>query len=280
MASGLVIILLNKATRLSDDLMGLSKEYIASIRFGIETDTMDVDGNITRSRQMGELDRKKVKKILERFTGNLEQIPPMYSALKQGGQPLYKLARKGVAVARKTRNISIYGIEVLDWFKDRVTVKIACSSGTYIRVLANDIGKAYGTGAVLSGLRRTKIGHMGVDGAAGIDSIKGLTDRIGDFKSSKWVISLEELLVDSSNLYVSNKYEEQVKNGSLLSREMLAEVLLRPDISKEYKRLPEDIAAVRTRGGKLLAVHRILTRYDKINTLSMNKVFTKSVLIL
>jgi tRNA pseudouridine55 synthase len=280
MASGLMIILLNKATRLSDEFMGLSKEYIASIKFGIETDTMDIDGNIIQSKQIGELDKKKVKEILGEFTGNLEQVPPMYSALKQEGKPLYRLARKGITVARKTRNISIYGIELLDWYKDGVNIKIACSSGTYIRVLASDIGKAYGTGAVLSGLRRTKIGNMVVDGAAGIDSVKGLDENKKDFRSFTWMISLEELLKDSICLYVNKKYEEQVKNGSRLSREMLAEVLLHPGKSKENKRLPEDMAAVRTSGGKLLAIHRMLTGYDRINTLSMNKVFTKSVLIL
>jgi tRNA pseudouridine55 synthase len=241
---------------------------------------MDMDGNIIQSKQIGELDKKKVKEIMGEFTGNLEQVPPMYSALKQEGKPLYRLARKGITVARKARNISIYGIEVLDWYKDGVNVKIACSSGTYIRVLASDIGKAYGTGAVLSGLRRTKIGNMVVDGAAGIDSVKGLDENKKDFRSFTWMISLEELLKDSICLYVNKKYEEQVKNGSRLYREMLAEVLLPPGKSKENKRLPEEMAAVRTSGGKLLAVHRILTGYDKINTLSMHKVFTKSVLIL
>jgi tRNA pseudouridine55 synthase len=238
-----------------------------------------MDGAIISSIQIEKLDRTRIKKILKEFTGSLEQIPPMYSALKQDGQPLYRLARKGVEVDRKTRNINIYGIDVLGWDKDRLTVKIACSSGTYIRVLANDIGKAYGTGAALSGLRRIRIGSLGIERTAGIEFIEGLADSKKDFSSSSWMISLEELLKDSITISVSNKYEEQVKNGSRLSRSMLEQVSPEPGKAKENKGFFDDMAAVRTTGGKLLAVHRLLMGYDKIKTLNMDKVFTKSVVI-
>jgi len=280
MASGLLIILINKATKLSDGLMGLSKEYIADIKFGIETDTMDIEGSIIRNNRIGELDRNRIKKILKGFTGKLEQVPPMYSALKHGGQPLYRLARQGIEVFRKARKINIYGIQVLEWKKDGITVKIACSSGTYIRVLAHDIGKDYGTGAALSGLRRTRIGSMGVDRAAPIDSIAGLADIEKYLSRPGWMISLEELVKGSISLYISREYEEQVKNGSRLSRSMLADCLAERERPGENKGLMDDMAAIRSDSGKLMAIHRILTDYDKINTLDLNQFFTKSIVIL
>jgi tRNA pseudouridine55 synthase len=279
MASGLLIILINKATKLSDDFMGLSKEYIADIKFGTQTDTMDMDGTITRSTPVKELDESRIKEILEGFTGIQEQVPPMYSALKHEGQPLYRLARQGVEVDRKARKTNIYGIDVLGWDKDQLKVKVSCSSGTYIRVLAHDIGNAYGTGAALSGLRRTMIGNMDVGGATGIKNLEKLTDGKKALSGYSWMVSLEELVKDSINLCVSSKYVEQVKNGSRLSRSMLEGILPERDKPKGEKGLFADMAAVKTKKGKLLAIHRILTGYDKINALNINKVFTKSVVI-
>ena len=100
-----MILLINKATKLSHDFMGLSKQYIADIRFGIETDSMDMDGNIIRSTAASNLDRQKIKKILDNLTGDIEQVPPMFSAIKHRGQPLYRLARKNVEIPRKARKI-------------------------------------------------------------------------------------------------------------------------------------------------------------------------------
>jgi tRNA pseudouridine55 synthase len=260
--------------------MSLSKEYIADIKFGVETDTMDIDGNITRRTSTGKLDQTKIKKILEDFTGKLKQVPPMYSALKSGGQPLYRLARKGIEVSRKTRNIDIYGIEVIGWGKDCVTIKVACSSGTYVRVLAHDIGKAYGTGAVLSGLRRTRIGKMSVDEAAGIEAITDMSGSNKDISCFSWIIGLEELLKDSISFYVGKEYEKQVKNGSRLSMGMLSKVPGDMDGIKNNIGLSKYLAVVRTTSGKLLAIHRMLEGCDNINKLNMENVFTKSVLIL
>ena len=175
MASGLMIILINKATRLADDFLKLPKEYIAVIKFGVRTDSMDMDGNIIEKKPVDKLDMARIGPILKNHTGNIEQIAPMFSAVKHKGQPLYKWARKGIEITRKPRQVTVYGIYILENSGDLLTLRISCSSGTYIRALADDIGTAYGTGAALSGLKRTRIGNMDVIDACGIDEVISLS---------------------------------------------------------------------------------------------------------
>ncbi|MDI6740828.1 MAG: tRNA pseudouridine(55) synthase TruB, partial [Candidatus Edwardsbacteria bacterium] len=165
LAAGVLIVLTGQATRIARYLEELPKEYRAVIRLGIETDTYDLAGRVTAEHPVPVLDPARIIAVLERFTGPIFQIPPMYSALKRNGQPLYKLARRGIEVERAPRPVTIMSLalDALDGCDLIVTVR--CSKGTYIRSLASDIGRALGCGSAVAGLTRLSIGPFGLDGA-------------------------------------------------------------------------------------------------------------------
>ncbi|MEY3390932.1 MAG: hypothetical protein RL350_1194, partial [Pseudomonadota bacterium] len=158
MATGLLPICLGEATKNSQDLVDADKTYIATVRFGIETDTGDAEGQVLSERSTAEVvDNLMAKTLLEailpKFIGEIEQIPPMYSALKRDGKPLYEYARSGVEIEREPRKITIYSIRLVAIHWPHVEIEVHCSKGTYIRVLAQDIGNSLGCGAHLSALR-------------------------------------------------------------------------------------------------------------------------------
>jgi tRNA pseudouridine55 synthase len=165
-ATGLLILLLGNNTKRFDEFQAYKKEYVATIRFGIETETYDKDGQVTR-RYDGEvvLDKTTLLQTLHKFTGEIQQVPPRHSAVKIHGKRAYEFARKGKAVSVPPRNVSVYEAELLSCEADTATIRFLVSSGTYIRSLAHDIGKELHYGAHLSALRRTKIGPYSVEDA-------------------------------------------------------------------------------------------------------------------
>lgn len=172
MATGVLPMAIGKATRVSSFIQDSEKEYIATIEFGIETDTEDITGNITnRSDKIPTKD--EIIEILPKFTGIIEQIPPMYSAVRLGGRKLYKIAREGKVVDRPKREVNIHGLELMD--TDPFLLKINCSSGTYVRTLISDIGKSLGTFATMTSLIRTKVGPFTVEKAIKIDDLENMT---------------------------------------------------------------------------------------------------------
>ena len=154
MACGLLPILLGGATKLSDFLLTGDKGYIAGLRFGLVTDTLDVTGQVLRSSGLRPK-REQLEAVLPRFTGELLQTPPMYSAISQGGQKLYKLARQGIEVERAPRRVNIHSLRLLEFSGDGALLEVECSKGTYVRSLVFDLGEALGCGACMSSLRRT-----------------------------------------------------------------------------------------------------------------------------
>lgn len=172
MATGVLPMTIGKATRVSSFIQDSEKEYIATIEFGIETDTEDITGNIiNRSDKIPT--KEEILEILPKFTGVIEQIPPMYSAVRLGGRKLYKIAREGKVVDRPKRKVKIYGLELLG--TNPYKVKINCSSGTYVRTLISDIGKSVGTFATMTSLVRTKVGPFTVEKAITIDDLENMT---------------------------------------------------------------------------------------------------------
>lgn len=157
LASGLMLILIDKATKLQDNFMKKDKVYLASVKLGMKTNSGDLDGKIISQSDYSHVDIDKIKKVCDSFIGEIEQIPPMFSALKVGGKKLYELARKGIEIERKKRKIKIYFIDVLNFSDGIIDMRVKCSSGTYIRTLAEDIGKQLNTDAVLSNLVREEI---------------------------------------------------------------------------------------------------------------------------
>ncbi len=160
MATGLLIICMNRATRLASYFSGLDKEYTAVMKLGETTETQDACGTITEKRDALSLDEALIRETVKSFEGRILQQPPMFSALKHKGTSLYKYARKGIQIDRTPREVCIRHVEVLDITLPYVTFTVLCSKGTYIRTLCNDIGGKLMTGAHLHALKRTAIGHF------------------------------------------------------------------------------------------------------------------------
>ena len=172
LASGLMIVLVGKYTKLQDKFMKQDKVYHATIRLGLKTDSGDLDGKIISQSDFSHVTKELIGQVCKSFIGKIKQIPPMYSALKVNGQKLYELARKGITVDRKPREITIYSIDLTDYQKDNFSIRVKCSSGTYIRTLAEDIGKKLNTDTVLINLIREEIGNYKLSDALNIDDIK------------------------------------------------------------------------------------------------------------
>ncbi len=165
-ATGVLLILTGKATKRSQEMSALEKQYVAEVEFGMETDTLDRDGEIVnRCSNMTEPQRATLINIFRSFEGEIEQIPPIYSAIKYKGRRLYKYARKGVAVELKPRRVRIGKISLLKFNWPFITIDVTCSKGTYIRSLARDLGKELRTGAYLKSLVRIRIGEYSIDDA-------------------------------------------------------------------------------------------------------------------
>ena len=157
LASGLLPICLGAATKLSGWLLNADKSYQFTCRLGITTTTGDAEGEVVAARPVGPLNHAQVEAAKHRFIGVIEQIPPMYSALKRGGQPLYKLARKGIEIEREPRQVTVYAFQLLRWEGEELACELRCSKGTYVRTLATDLGEALGCGAHIAALRRTAV---------------------------------------------------------------------------------------------------------------------------
>ena len=173
MATGLLIMLVGKATKVSQFLISLDKSYEGTICFGVETDSHDADGEVVKETPLPEaLDEQHLVDSMKVFLGDQYQTPPMFSAKKVAGVPLYKLARKGKTVEREPRFIRISTLKLLAWNPPEAKFTMSCSKGTYVRTLAHDIGTEIGCGAHLNDLRRTKIDRFNVTEASTLESIE------------------------------------------------------------------------------------------------------------
>ena len=173
LATGVVVVGIGRATRLLRYVQESRKEYVARIRFGVGTDSLDADGRETWREPMP-VSREQVAEALSGFRGKIEQIPPMVSAIQVGGRRLHEMARAGIEVERQPRSVEVYGLELTDFEEGQfplAAVFVECSTGTYVRVLADDVARALGGRAHLEGLRRTRVGAFGLDDALGVDDL-------------------------------------------------------------------------------------------------------------
>jgi tRNA pseudouridine55 synthase len=175
LASGLLPLCFGEATKFAQFLLDATKRYTATVRFGVTTATGDAEGEILEMRSV-ELVRSDVQSVLPDFTGHLWQIPPAYSALKFEGRNHYEYARAGIDVPRPPREIEILELSLLEWNSPDAVVDVLCSKGTYVRVLAEDIGNALGCGAHLAGLRRTATGGFGIADAVTLEQLEAMDD--------------------------------------------------------------------------------------------------------
>jgi tRNA pseudouridine55 synthase len=180
MATGVLPVLLGQATRLVEYLATASKIYRADIELGVDTDTYDAQGSVVGRSDISQLTLAQIEAALIPFRGDILQVPPMYSALKHGGRPLYRLAREGQEITRSPRPVTVYHLDMVSWVPPVLTVIAECSKGTYIRSLAHDLGQSLGCGACLCGLVRQRYGGFDIDAAVGLDTIEKAL-ATGDF---------------------------------------------------------------------------------------------------
>ncbi len=167
LATGVLIILLGKATKLFDRFVAFDKSYRATLKLGLKTTSADIMGATIEEKPFNEIDENQVRQVFERFTGDIEQMPPMVSAVKHKGERLYKIARKGKQVERIARKVRIDELKILKFDSPSVEFLMSCSKGTYVRQLAEDVGDVLGCGACISQIERTRVGHFDIK-----DSIK------------------------------------------------------------------------------------------------------------
>ncbi|MFB0920740.1 MAG: tRNA pseudouridine(55) synthase TruB [Oscillospiraceae bacterium] len=217
MATGLLVVFVGRATRAVEFAESHEKEYIAALRPGIITDTQDITGAVLNTTDKV-LSRDALLSFLPEFTGELQQTPPMYSAIKVGGKKLYELARKGVEIERESRVVTIKVLELVDEENGDFILRVVCSKGTYIRSLVSDIGERLGTGATLSSLRRTAAGNYSVNDAHTLDEISELAQNGGLETILKPVDSLFEEFPSYS---ISEQQRKRALNGNSFEASLL-----------------------------------------------------------
>jgi len=220
LASGLLVVLFGEATKLSSVLLDADKEYVASVKLGEATSTGDAEGEVVERSDVA-VGSGEIEAALERFRGDIEQVPPMYSALKRDGVPLYKLARRGETVDRPARRVRIEELELRQFQPPLVELRIRCSKGTYVRTLAEDLGRALGTCAHLAALRRTASGGLRVHDAAGLEALEALPQADRESR----IVPLERLLGAFPRVELDPGAEARFRNGQALRHEGLPEGL-------------------------------------------------------
>jgi tRNA pseudouridine55 synthase len=212
-ATGVLPVCLGRGTRIVEFLMDTTKTYRAEVELGITTDTYDASGRITGCSDSSKIDRSQMESALAAFRGNIRQVPPMYSAVKHRGQPLYKLARAGIEVELKSRPVKIHRLELTEWQPPAATLEIECSKGTYIRSLAHDLGQSLGCGAHLKGLVRTRCGTFDIDKAVSMPQLEEA------FRYGYWehfVYPIDSVLLHLNAIVVDDTGKEAIQNGSPL----------------------------------------------------------------
>ncbi len=172
LATGLLILTIGKGTKIQDLIMAEDKEYVGTMKLGEVTDSQDADGEVTETKPVPELTREQLDAAFAKYHGDFYQTPPMVSAIKMNGVPLYKLARKGQVVEREPRFVHVYAHEINEVRMPEIDFRVVCSKGFYVRTYAHDIGQELGCGAHLRALRRTKSGKFSVEGAVSVDALK------------------------------------------------------------------------------------------------------------
>ena len=212
LATGLLVVFVGRATRAVEFAEADSKEYIAGLRLGLSTDTQDISGNVIA--ECSDLpDEGAVRRAVNSFIGDIEQIPPMYSAIKIGGKKLYELARKGQSVERAPRKITVSSIEIIGREGGDYLLKIACSKGTYVRTLCNDIGASLGCGACMSNLRRISAGAFSVESAHSIDEVENTANE-GQLVDI--MLPVDTLFSAWPELKVSESAAKRLKTGNII----------------------------------------------------------------
>ncbi len=233
-ASGVLILCLGRATRFARFFEALEKTYWTVMRLGVCTDTQDATGTVTRQCEVPGVNAGRLQDILKQFIGPLQQIPPMYSAVKHRGQRLYQLARKGQVVAREARDVFIRRLELLDVRGPLVTLTVTCSKGTYVRTLCEDIGLALGYGAHVVHLQRCRVGPFSLHNA---DSLELLRQRAREGTRDTMCLPLTDALAFLPALFLTPRQYDDLRTGQGRGLTTLLKTLTRPTLEASCYRL-------------------------------------------
>ena len=217
MATGVLVIMLGHCTRFIELLPEHKKSYTARVKLGITTDTLDITGEVLTENPV-DVTLPQLLSVAERFKGDILQTPPMYSALKKDGERLYDLARKGIEIEREQRKITIEKLEIYDFNGTEFSMDVTCSSGTYIRSICDDIGKALGCGAVMTELRRTEANGFSIENAV---TLKELEKLVSENKTESVITSVEKALMSYPEITVTKPQANRFHNGGALGYERL-----------------------------------------------------------
>ncbi|HXU44950.1 MAG TPA: tRNA pseudouridine(55) synthase TruB [Thermoanaerobaculia bacterium] len=223
-ATGLLLLTVGAATRLTRFLIRAPKLYSGVIRFGVATDTYDASGTVTAEQPIDGLTEEAIREGMERFVGSSEQQPPPYSAKKVGGVKFYELARRGEEVPAETKEVTVFELAPTGPLADgAIPFRLGCSSGTYARTLAHDLGRALGCGAHLSALRRTKIGPFLIEDAVTIPQLAGLAGPAGGTAGKAW-LPFDEIPLPFAEVLADAQQEQRIRHGqTVLVRELAGE---------------------------------------------------------
>jgi tRNA pseudouridine55 synthase len=213
LATGLLPICFGEATKVSGMMLEDNKRYHVLIQLGIKTDTGDMEGEIIDTRTIPAFTLNEIEAILEKFKGSIDQVPPMYSALKLNGKKLYELARNGITVERSARRITIFELKLISAQKDTLELDVYCSKGTYIRSLAEDIGETLGCGATVKALRRTQSGSFAIEQAITFEQLQ----KLGDEQFLETLIDVDSPLKALPCIQLNNQQATSIKFGQALS---------------------------------------------------------------
>ncbi len=209
MATGVLPVFVGRATRAVEFCESAEKEYLAGMRFGLTTDTQDITGRVL-TESGSSVTAGELEAVLPRFTGELEQLPPMYSAVKVGGKKLYELARRGMEAERKPRAVTIRTLELTGWDGKDALLRVVCSKGTYVRTLIHDIGEDLGCGAAMSSLRRTRAGSFTLADARTLEEVEA-TSQSGT--ADLLLRPVDSLFAALPRLTVTEEGEKRIRNG-------------------------------------------------------------------
>jgi tRNA pseudouridine55 synthase len=222
LATGLLPLCFGEATKVSALMLDDNKRYQTVVQLGVMTDTGDAEGTVIETKPVPELSVDDILACLKKFTGEIDQVPPMYSALKHNGKKLYELAREGKTVERKVRHITIFELKLLDFSKDQLTLEVFCSKGTYIRSLAEDIGHDLGCGGTVKALRRLEAGQFNIENARTIEQLTEM-DRQSLFQC---LINVDKPLEALPAVQLSDEQTICIKYGQSLDLLPFDEALL------------------------------------------------------
>ena len=254
MATGVLPVFIGRATRAAEFLESAEKEYVAGLRLGVVTDTQDTSGTVLETNSVC-VTRAQLEVALRQFLGPIEQIPPMYSAIKINGQKLYELARRGQEVARRPRSITIHALELLEGESADWTVRVRCSKGTYVRTLCHDLGRALGCGGCMSSLRRTRAGSFTLAQAV---TMQQVLDFAAGQDPQQLLMPVDAVFAAHPPLIVTLGQAAKLKNGA-----QVKDWQFQPGTYRVYAEDGEFLLLGRVEGGVLTTIKS----FFEVNTL-------------